>query len=189
MTRLPHARRLLALGVAALLVATASPAAADDHAQTGSVIFIHPDGASAASWAVARALGPGPDGDLNWDKLSHIALYRGHMLNSLTGTSNGGATVHATGVKPMHDAFGKLAAGEDAPRILDAHGRYASVAIQAISVGIPVGLVQSGSAIEPGTAVFLAEADARADHEDIVVAMLESGAQVILGGGERHFLP
>ena len=57
---------------------------------TGNVIFIHPDGVSSASWAVARALGPGPDGDLNWDRLSHIALYRGHMLNSLTSTSNGG---------------------------------------------------------------------------------------------------
>lgn len=172
--------------VALSLVAALSPAVAQS---TGSVIFIHPDGASSASWAAARALYVGPDGDLNWDRLPYMALYRGHMLDSLTATSNGGATTHATGRKVRSDAFGRSAAGEDAERLLDPHGRYLSVAAQAIDAGLPVGVVQSGTAVEPGTAIFLTDAAHRRDHDDIAAGLIESGARVILGGGERHFLP
>ncbi|MEM7626482.1 MAG: alkaline phosphatase [Planctomycetota bacterium] len=156
---------------------------------TGSVIFIHPDGASSASWAAARALYVGPDADLNWDRLPHMALYRGHMIDSLTATSNGGATTHATGQKVRSGAFGKFDAGEDARRLTDDQGRYSSVAIQALDAGLRVGVVQSGTAVEPGTAVFLTEADRRYDRDVIAAGLLDSGAHVILGGGERHFLP
>jgi alkaline phosphatase len=156
---------------------------------TGSVIFIHPDGTSAATWAAARALYVGPDEDLNWDKLPHIGVYRGHMADCLTATSNGGATTHATGVKVASDAFGMTAAGDRGQRILDANGRYLSVAIQALDRGIPVGVVQSGTAVEPGTAIFLTDAPRRSDHDVIALGLIESGAQVILGGGEKHFLP
>ncbi|MEO1237676.1 MAG: hypothetical protein AAFX76_12890, partial [Planctomycetota bacterium] len=63
MIRLPRPRRRLLPLAAALIGLTATPAPAQ---QTGSVIFFHPDGASAASWAAARALFVGPDDDLNW---------------------------------------------------------------------------------------------------------------------------
>ncbi|MEM1109726.1 MAG: alkaline phosphatase [Planctomycetota bacterium] len=174
------------LGLVLALTLTAGPTTAQ---QTGSVIFLHPDGASAASWAAARAIKVGPDGELNWDRLPHIALYRGHMADSLTATSNGGATTHATGRKVRSSAFGKYAAGADARRLLDASGGYESVGVQAIEAGLPTGVVQSGSAIEPGTAVFLTEADSRRKHDEIAVGLIDSGAKVILGGGERHFLP
>ncbi|MEM6553023.1 MAG: alkaline phosphatase [Planctomycetota bacterium] len=171
----------VALMLAGLPTATAE--------QTGSVIFIHPDGASSATWAAARAYHVGPDSDLNWDRLPHIALYRGHMIDSLTATSNGGATTHATGIKVRSSAFGKFASGKDAPRITDANGNYRSVAIEALAAGLRVGVVQSGTAIEPGTAVFLTDADSRQKHDDIALGLLTSGAHVILGGGEQHFLP
>lgn len=156
---------------------------------TGSVIFIHPDGAGSASWAAARALYVGPDGDLHWDRLPHIAVYRGHMLDSLTATSNGGATTHATGRKVYADAFGMNRAGDKAQRIVDGNGRYLSVAIQAMDAGLPVGIVQSGAAIEPGTAVFLTDARHRGDFDAIARGLLDSNAPVILGGGEKYFLP
>lgn len=56
---------------------------ADRSALTGSVIFIHPDGASAATWTAARALYVGPDNNLNWDLLPAVGVYRGHMNDSL----------------------------------------------------------------------------------------------------------
>ncbi len=158
-------------------------------AQTGSVIFIHPDGASAATWAATRALHVGPDSDLNWDRLPAIALYRGHMRDSLTATSNGGATTHAFGVKVASDAFGMTAGGDRAEHITDAQGRSTSVAHQALRAGVRVGLVQSGIASEPGTAAFLASVPSRRQHEDIAAQLVESGAHVLLSGGERHFLP
>ncbi len=158
-------------------------------ARPASVIFIHPDGASAATWAVSRALEVGPDGELAWDKLPHIALYRGHMADSLTATSNGGATTHTYGVKVAPDAYGRTAGGERGRPIVDAAGQSLSVARQAVEAGIPVGLVQTGTSTEPGTGVFLADAASRRMHDDIAAQLLESGARVLFGGGERYFLP
>jgi alkaline phosphatase len=156
--------------------------------QLGSVIFLHPDGTSASNWVALRNLDVGPDGELEWDKLPAMALYRGHMYDSLTATSNGGATAHAFGVKPWTDAFG-LTGGADPKPIVDEQGRSMSVADQAMREGLSVGLVQSGSAIEPGTAVFVTAVEARKMHDRIAVQLIESGAEVLLSGGERHFLP
>lgn len=165
----------------------AQPAAAA--AATGPVIFIHPDGTGSPAWAAARALAVGPDGDLAWDRLPHLALYRGHLLDSLTGTSNGGGTVHAYGVKVASDAYGRTAGGDRGEDIVDAEGRSRSVAKRAIAAGIPVGLVQTGTQTEPGTGCFLASAPSRYDHASIAAQLVESGAAVLLGGGERWFLP
>ncbi len=154
----------------------------------GSVVFVHPDGASASSWAAARALLVGPDGDLHWDRLPHIAVYRGHMADSLTGTSNGGATTHAFGVKVASDAYGTTGAPDYAVPT-DAQGHSLSIAAQALRAGLPVGLVQSGIATEPGTGCFVASVESRRMHDAIAEQLIDSGAAVILGGGERYFLP
>ena len=76
----------------AFVAAGAGPSAAQ---QTGNVIFFHPDGAGVKHWGALRFLIAGPDGELNWDKLPAMAVYRGHMKDALTGTTHGGATVHA----------------------------------------------------------------------------------------------
>jgi len=157
--------------------------------KAASVIFIHPDGASSATWAAARALYVGPDNELHWDQLPAIAVYRGHMADSLSATSNGGATAHATGVRPESDAFGRYRAGKDASRLVDKDGRPLSIGLQALEAGLGVGLVQTGIASEPGTACFLADADLRNEHDTIVAQLIESGAHVLLGGGEKYFLP
>ena len=159
-----------------------------DNAKTGNVIFVHPDGASAATYVALRNIDVGPDGDLNWDKLPAMALYRGHMRNSLTATSNGGATAHAYGVKPWHDAFG-MTGGPEPQLITDDAVRSRSVAHQAMRHGLSVGLVQSGVSVEPGTAAFLTSVEKRAMHDAIAAQLIESGADVLLSGGERDFLP
>ena len=68
-------------------------------AKTGNVIFIHPDGTALAGWNAIRVLYYGPDGELNWDRLSNIGLYQGHTKTTLTSSSEAGATTHAYGVK------------------------------------------------------------------------------------------
>lgn len=149
--------------------------------EPASVIFLHPDGAGLSPWEAYRYLAVGPDGSTNYDKLPHVALYRGHMKDSLTGTSNGGATSHALGVKVAASSFGNDA-GEDVPGVR-------SFLLEAREAGVPIGLVNSGTLTEPGTACFVTDVKSREDHAEIARQLVASGADVMLGGGERYFLP
>ena len=153
----------------------------------GSVIFIHPDGAGISHWQAARFFWAGPDADLNWDRIPEIAVYRGHMADSLSATSNGGGTTHAYGVKVDSNAFGTD--GKNAGRPVAASGKRESLMHQAIQAGIRTGLVNSGSAVEPGTACFVTSVPNRKDYAEITKQLVESGVDVILGGGEEWFLP
>lgn len=153
----------------------------------GSVIFIHPDGAGISHWQAARFFWAGPDADLNWDRIPQIAVYRGHMADSLSATSNGGGTTHAYGVKVDSDAFGTD--GKNHGRPVAASGKRESLMHEAMQAGIRTGLVNSGSVVEPGTACFVTSVPNRKDSADIVKQLVESGVDVILGGGEEWFLP
>ena len=182
-------RPLVPLG--ALLLAALPLVRPTSRAATGlgNVIFIHPDGASSATWAAVRALQVGPDGDLNWDRLPAIAVYRGHMADSLVATSNGGATTHATGRKVASDAFGRSAGGEAGRDLVDDAGRALSVGHQALRAGLPVGLVQTGIAPEPGSACFLVEAPSRYEYDAIACpssTVTISPAETILPPSSRN---
>ena len=200
-------RRPATLATATLLAASPLTAAAEDHTSytpTGnSVIFVHPDGGSAATWTAARALWVGPDSDLHWDRLPHVAVYKGHLANSLTASSNGGATAHAAGLIPAgvgtpsgtkprlpgYDAFGRSEGQVPKADLSDDQGRRLLLGQAAVDAGLPVGLVQTGVASEPGTAVFVVDHEIRWDHEGIADKLIHSGAQVLFSGGERYFRP
>ncbi|MEM0900867.1 MAG: alkaline phosphatase, partial [Pseudomonadota bacterium] len=138
--------------------------------ETGNVIFLHPDGAGASHWGAARTAFAGPDGELNWDKLPGVGVYTGHMATRLTGTSHGGATTHAYGVKVHHNSFGL----DRTEVITAASGKQMSIAEEAHEAGKAVALVQSGHIAEPGTAVFAASSEERGNREDIARQVIES---------------
>jgi alkaline phosphatase len=163
-------------------LAMAAPAVAQ---QTGNVIFFHPDGTSVNAWGAARMHVAGPDGELNWDRLPEMGVYTGHMSDRLTGTSHGGATVHAYGVKVRGDSFGL----DGTEEITAASGKAMSIAEEALEAGKAVGLIQTGHIAEPGTAAFVASSPSRGDTSFIAQEVIESGAQVIMAGGERFLLP
>ena len=160
----------------------ASAASAQD---TGNVIFFHPDGSGVNHWGAARMHVAGPDGELNWDRLPALGVYTGHMADRVTGTSHGGATVHAYGVKVLADSFGLNGTEE----ITAASGQQMSIAEEAMEAGRAVALVQTGHIAEPGTAVFVASSESRSNTDEIAQQVIESGAQVIMAGGERFLLP
>lgn len=170
-------RRLFFLfALPAVLTATEAP--------VGNVIFLHPDGTSLASWMATRFVDVGPAGKLNWDRLSHVAVYDGRLSDALSSSSNGGATTHAWGVRADHRAFGFV---EEEARSLS--GFRGSLMLEAKAAGRAVGIVQTGAHYEPGTAVFLTSSARRAEEAAISAALIASGAEVILGGGEAWFLP
>ena len=153
--------------------------------KTGSVIFIHPDGAGLNSWNACRMIKVGPDGEIAWDRLSHIGIYRGHMKDGLTATSHGGATTHAYGVKVPANSYGMH--GKKPLKALS--GFSGSIMQEAQKLGKAVGIVNSGHIGEPGTGVFLASSPSREEVEKIAEQVMTSGAQVIMSGGEKYLLP
>ena len=155
---------------------------------TGSAIFFHIDGAGMAQWQMARMLIAGPDGEINWDKLPHIAVYRGHQEDTLTTSSNAAATTHAYGVKVPYEAYGTD--GHSDRRPVAANGERRSIMEEAKKRGLATGLVNSGGVTEPGTACFVTSVHKRdEDGAEIAAQMAGSGTDVILMGGEEWFLP
>ncbi|RIA47739.1 alkaline phosphatase [Dichotomicrobium thermohalophilum] len=171
--------------VLALLIAVIAPLDIVHAQRHGNVIFFHPDGAGLNHWTALRMREVGPDGRLNYDALPAMAIYTGHMKDALTGTSHGGATTHAYGVKVPGDSFGMHG---DRP-ITAASGADQSLMEQARDAGRAVGVVQTGHIAEPGTAVFLASSEDRGNRQDIAAQVIASGAQVIMAGGEKYLLP
>ena len=169
----------------ALLFGSLSFPQTDSKSNTGNVIFIHPDGTGLSGWHACRLLYYGPDGELNWDRLPGIGLYRGHTKNSITTSSQAGATMHAYGVKVDYDSYG-LQQGEI---ITAASGNHMSIMQEAKSKGIYTGIINSGSIIEPGTGVFVASDPLREHYEAISKKIIQSGTDIILSGGEEWLLP
>lgn len=167
--------------LACLILINSTCAAA---APTGNVIFLHPDGTSLASWMATRFLEVGPAGELNWDRLPRLAIYDGRLSDALSASSNGGATVHAWGVRAPHVAEGFV---DPAARSLS--GYPGPLMREAQAAGMAVGLVQTGAHYEPGSSVHLVSTARRAEKEAISAGLVASGAPVLLGGGEAWFLP
>jgi len=175
----------LALVLAASLVVTGCPPPVAEPTPR-NVIFFHPDGYGLSHWNALRVYLVGPDGRLNWDKLPYMAPYAGHTKNSITGSSDGNATIHAYGVKVVFDSFGM--AGHQVLTALS--GKQMSIMEEAVKAGFATGLVQSASLTDPGTAAFVASVKGWHMHEEeIARQVIESGVDVILGGGERWLLP
>lgn len=172
---------LRALGLA-LVGVTTLPAAAPE---PGNVILIHPDGSSLNAWNAFRIATVGPDGLTHWDRLPGVALYRSHFADGLSPTSHGGGTVHAWGVKVVADSYGT----DGGAAIRARSGADAPLLVEAMRAGLAVGIVQSGQIAEPGTGVFLVSSPKRSDYVGIAAAIIGSGADVILCGGEKHLLP
>lgn len=178
------AGRVAPIAAVVFLLAGCAPPE-DEEPFPGGAIFVHVDGAGVSAWNALRMLDAGPDGEIAWDRLPHAAVYRGHVTDSLTATSNGGATVHAFGVKVRASSFGNDA-GEP---IESASGFAGSLVAEAEERGLRTGLVNSGTITEPGTACYAADVELRWHHAEIARQLVESGVDVILGGGERYFLP
>lgn len=176
--------RVCAVAAALCLPGGCQPAEAPP--QTGNVIFYHVDGAGIAHWQMARFLLAGPDGEINWDKLPHVAVYRGHAEDTLTPSSNAGATMHAYGVKTPYASYGTDIGGG---RPVSPSGQARSIMEEAKARGVAVGVINTGGAGEPGTACFLTSVSGRDQGDEITSQLVASGADVILLGGEEYFLP
>ncbi|MBE0570435.1 MAG: alkaline phosphatase [Ignavibacteriaceae bacterium] len=176
---------IILLGIFSVLLTLAISTKDNQEVKTGNVIFIHPDGTALAGWNAIRVLNYGPDGELNWDRLSNIGLYQGYTKNTLTSSSEAGATIHAYGVKVELLSYGM---DRSAP-LTSRSGSNLSIMMEAKSKGINIGIINSGKIVEPGTGVFVASDVSRANEDAISKKIIESGADLIFSGGEENLLP
>jgi alkaline phosphatase len=147
-----------------------------------NVIFIHPDGTTQSHYDAIRLLKVGPDGSINWDMLPNVAIYKGHLKDSLTSTSHGGATVHGSGVKVLADSYGCDGNCTD-------NSIKRTTMEEARDENFTIGIINSGTITEPGTGVFVSHVNDRSDHCGIVQQIIEeSNATIILGAGEKYYL-
>ncbi|MBW4534973.1 MAG: alkaline phosphatase [Pleurocapsa minor HA4230-MV1] len=161
-----------------------APEATED---TGNVIFIHPDGTSPSHYAAARFASEGTDGRLNWDNMTDAGVYLGHLDDRVVATSNAGAVAHAYGIKPYAGSYGLDEEGNPYTSLSGESGT--TVMEEAIAAGKPTAVINSGFIAEPGTGAFLSDAENRDNVAEITAEIVESGADVIMGGGEIHYLP
>ena len=176
---------IILLGIFSVLLTLAVSTKDNQEVKTGNVIFIHPDGTALAGWNAIRVLNYGPDGELNWDRLSNIGLYQGYTKNTLTSSSEGGATIHAYGVKVELLSYGM----DGNKPLISRSGSNLSIMMEARSKGINIGIINSGKIVEPGTGVFVASDISRANEDAISKKIIESGADLIFSGGEENLLP
>jgi alkaline phosphatase len=184
--RPPSSWPVLALSLSIALAAAGPMPASAAAARPGSAIFIHPDGMGANTWMAVRLAQVGPDGRLAWDRLPAVAAYVGPMSDRLHASSDGGATTHAWGVRADVDSYG-MVGGRPIPAARS--GRPLSLMHEAIAAGKAVGIVNTSSVTEPGTGAFLAAVPDPDAESDIAAQILAARPQLILGGGERWFLP
>jgi alkaline phosphatase len=151
----------------------------------GSVVFVHPDGSGIAAWGALRAVTVGPDGDLAWDLVPHIGIYRGHQFDAVGTSSDAGATAHAFGRKVPLVSYGTF--GTEPLTALS--GASVSVMKEAHRAGFATAIVNSGHIAEPGTGVFVASHPDPDDTDPITAQILASGTEFILSGGEMLLIP
>jgi alkaline phosphatase len=174
----------LACALAASALGACAPVAASPPPH--GVVFLHPDGMGANTWTAIRLKEAGPDGALAWDGLPGVALYKGPLLDSVTASSNGGATSHAWGVRAKSDSLGMI----DGRRVAaNAVGGGLPLMLEAKAKGRAIGIVNTASVTDAGTGGMIASVPNRREHADIAAQMLAAGPEVLLGGGEQYFLP
>lgn len=157
----------------------------NNNIEQGNVIFIHPDGTSLSNWIAMRMLYYGPDSESNWDKLPNLAIYTPHTSNTLTPSSNAGATMHSYGKKVVYDSYGM----DGTSSLTALSGEQMSIMQEAKSKGILTGIINSGHIVEPGTGVFVASSESRQNGEEIAKKIVQSGTDLIFAGGEDLLLP
>ena len=166
--------------VRSVLVVVLALAAASCLAGSGpkNIILLIGDGMGFGHITAARCAGPGRDGRLAIDTMPVTGLSLTHSANALVTDSAAGGTALATGVKTTNGTISQSPDGKPLRSILEL----------ARGLGKSAGIISTKFITDATPAVFVAHVARRSQREDIAAQMIESGAEVILGGGKEDFV-
>jgi alkaline phosphatase len=150
-----------------------------DLSQARSVILLIGDGMGTAHRTAARLYSLGREGQLAMDTLPIAGMSRTWSTESLVPDSAAAGTALATGVKTYNAAIAVDPDGNPVETILE----------MAQKAGKAVGLVTTVQIAHATPAVFAAHNPDRDAYVEIALDMFDHDVDVLLGGGENHFLP
>ena len=145
-----------------------------------NVILLIGDGMGMGQIEIARKLEYGKDGRLFMESLPHTALVHTESANNLVTDSAAGGTALATGRKTNNGMIGVTPDGKEADSILDLFKKN----------GKKAGIISTNTITDATPAAFTASVSNRwSGQDEIARQQLESGVDVLLGGGRAYFKP
>ena len=147
--------------------------------QAPSIILFIGDGMGPMQRTAATWYSQGITGELFMDSLPFYGQTRTASADSLITDSAASATAIATGIKTNNGVIGMDQNLDSVETILEF----------AESKGMATGLVTTTQLPHATPAAFAAHVQQRNEMTEIARQMMESGADVLLGGGENYFIP
>ena len=160
-------------------LASGSPAA--DAAQPKNLILLIGDGMGESHIAATRYFYLGREGRLAMEKMPVFTQVHTFMNNGITTDSAAAGTAIATGVLTNRGVISQNPAGES---VLDR-----SLLMLAKREGKSTGLITEVPITHATPAPFAAQVASRRDEAGIAVQYLDHRVDLLLGGGERFFVP
>ncbi len=144
----------------------------DEETQPRNVILIIGDGMGVGQISTASALLHGPEGGLAIEKAPVTGLVITHTSDILVTDSAASATAMATGFKAPKKAISILPDGSVPVTIFEA----------AQAIGMSIGLVTTSGLVDATPAGFIAHAEKREHYPEILLGMLASRVELLIGG-------
>ncbi|MBN2134348.1 MAG: alkaline phosphatase [Acidobacteria bacterium] len=121
----------------------------------------------------------GPDGRLEFEKMPVIGLMNTHAADKLVTDSAASGTAMACGIKTNCKEIGMTPDNHSALSILEA----------CRDIGMFTGIVVTSRITHATPAAFSTHVVSRKEEEEIAKQLVESGINVLFGGGKDYFLP
>lgn len=172
----------LAVIVGAALLPARGEAQEVASGEARNVILVVGDGLGPAQRDAIQLATVGPYERLVMDQLPYAGMVSTNSVDPETFVTDSAAaaTSMASGIKTVNGAVGVTPEGEPIPTVLE----------QAKVAGKATGLVTTSQVTDASPAAFAAHVEDRDDQSEIARQyILESGPDVILGGGEDYWYP
>ncbi|HBX67082.1 MAG: alkaline phosphatase [Balneola sp.] len=142
-----------------------------------NIIFLIGDGTGIAQLTSGQYATVGSDGLLHVQTMPVTGIVKTHSSDNLITDSASGATAYSCGLKTYNGAIGVNPDKTPCKTILEL----------AEEKGLSTGLVSTSSITHATPASFAAHVESRSMEDEIAAQFLNSGVEVLLGGGVEYF--
>ncbi|NOT36745.1 MAG: alkaline phosphatase [Saprospiraceae bacterium] len=117
------------------------------------------------------------EGKIAFERCKFIGLHKSHAANNLITDSAAGASAFSIGEKTNNAYVGVDVNGKSHETILEEASRK----------GLATGVVVSSTIVHATPAAFIAHNVSRDAYEEIALDIVDSGCDLLIGGGQKYF--